>query len=187
MTTLYRWFRDLDALASSGRFAALVRNNALVNVGITEGQTMTRIVMDVMHWHNPLATTPSTGPSIMDIPNQWIIVWDDGSDPNMDTANIDYVLANHAHDILHQGSWHWTSVWGFGTFDSIGSKAAFWDGVRDHTVEIRTSRKWREGGSAIQYPRYMSRALQTPQDSNPLPYHAKMSIALLAATPDALP
>lgn len=187
MTTLYRWWRDFDMLGLGGRTAALSRNVALVNIGITEGQTAVRMIFDHMAWHNPSPTTPSTGTTIMDQPCQWIIVWDDGTDSNMDTANIDYMLANHTHDILHQGFWHWTHTWGFGPFDQLGNKAAFWDGVPNHTVEIKTARKWRPNAAQIQFPRYLSRCSQTESDGNPLPYHAKLAGALLAATPNAIP
>jgi hypothetical protein len=185
--TLYRWWRSPYAGMNVGGFAQTSFNMAVPQVGITEGQTMARIRGDHMAWHNPLTNTPSTPPTVMGTPHTWLIVWDDGTDPNIGTGNLDYMLSAHTHDILHQASWHWTDVWGFGTFDQVGSKAAFWDGVRDHTFDVKVSRRWNPAGAEIQYPRYVSEARLTPQGHPLLPYHFKLSIMLLAATPNVFP
>lgn len=187
MTTLYRWWRQLDILGLSGRTPQLSRNRAIPELGIVEGQTAARMLFWHMAWHNPISGGPTTGPAIMDQPCHWIIVWDDGTDSNMDTANIDYMLANHTHDILHQGVWHWNQVWGWGPVGSLQNQAAFYSQDAAQTVEIRTSRKWRSVGAETQFPRFLSRCAQTESDGNPLQYHEKLAGAVLAQTPNAIP
>lgn len=187
MTTLYRWWRDPWAGVDHGAQAASSFNFALPQIGITEGQTMVRIRGDHMTWHNPLPGGPTTGPTVMGTPHAWLIVWDDGTDPNIDTGNVDYMLTAHTHDILHMGAWHWEQVWGWGPVGSLQNQAAFWSGPRDHSFDIKVSRAWKPGGSNVQFPRYVSEARLTAAGFPILPYHIKLSMMLLAATPDGLP